>query len=117
MANQKNKNNKNNNSHKRVYRRKKNPMKRVQNKEKENTTQGTIQQQQQQHTANKQQDLGTTDQHNLEVSRVINLERLQQFADDLTEHSTSCDGSIEKLGQVWHPSSKVTAQTVSTLLV
>ena len=34
MANQKNKNNKNNNSHKRVYRRKKNPMKRVQNKEK-----------------------------------------------------------------------------------
>ena len=94
MANQKNKNNKKNNSHKRVYRRKKNPMKgkkRVQNKEKENTTQGTIQQQ---HTANKQQDLGTTDHHNLEGSRVINLERLQQFADDLTEHSTSCDGSM-----------------------
>ena len=61
MANQKNKSNKINNSHKRVYRRKKNPMKGVQNKEKENTTQGTIQQQ---HTANKQQDLGTTDQHN-----------------------------------------------------
>ena len=91
MANQKNENNKSNNSHKRVYRRKKNPMKRVQNKEKENTIQGTIQQQ---HTANKQQDLGTTDQHNLEGSRVINLERLQQFADDLTEHSTICDGSM-----------------------
>ena len=25
---------------------------------------------------------------------MINLERLQQFADDLTEHSTSCDGSM-----------------------
>ena len=32
--------------------------------------------------------------HSLEGSRVVNLEKLQQFADDLTQHSTSCEGSI-----------------------
>ena len=40
------------------------------------------------------QSLCTTDQHSLEGSRVVNLEKLQQFADDLTQHSTSCEGLI-----------------------
>ncbi len=35
-----------------------------------------------------------TDELNLEGSRVINLGNLQQFADDLTEHFTACEGSI-----------------------
>ena len=94
MANQKNKNNKKKNSHKHVYGRKKNPKKennRIKNKEKHSTTQGNIQHQ---HTDKNKQSLCATDQHSLEGSRVVNLEKLQQFADDLTQHSTSCEGSI-----------------------
>ena len=94
MANQKNKNNKKKNSHKHVYWRKKNPKKgnnREKNKEKHNTTQGNIQHQD---TDKNKQSLCATDQHSLEGSIVVNLEKLQQFADDFTQYSTSCEGSI-----------------------
>ncbi len=66
--------------------------KEVKNKEKDNPTQGTVQSQ---HTSNKQQhDLGTNGHHKLEGSRIIHLDRLQQFAGNLTKHSSNCDGLI-----------------------
>ena len=91
MANKKNKNNSRKNTHKHVYQRKKLPRKKRQDKD---------------HEQHKQQSMDEDEQRvdeqrvaTLEGSRIVNVEKLKQYTDDLTKHSTSCKGSITLNGE------------------
>ena len=82
MGNKKNKTNKKNSSHRHAYFKK-----RVPTKLRMASTRTTI-------TA--------TDTHKkatLDGSRIVNLEKLQQYTDRLTQHSAHCDGSVVLYGE------------------
>ena len=80
MANKKNNNNRKNNSHRHVYKKKTIRIEHV-------------------------KDAVRTSTHSrspalaLKGSRIINLEKLQQYTSDLNEHSSSCEGSIVLCGE------------------
>ena len=100
MGSKKNKKNKRNNTHKRVY------VKKVPRRHKGNEEQHS--EQQQQHSEEKQHDSEDEQQQSedeqqhsdgendlsMEGSRIINLDRLQQYSDSLSHHSSSCPGTI-----------------------
>ena len=43
-------------------------------------------------------------------SRIINMEQLQQYTEDLRQHSIQCEGTL----RAWHLSSQVAAPAAST---
>ena len=92
MANQKNKNNKRNNTHKHVYVKKN--IRRSRNKKQR-------QQRYKEHRQNTQEQQSGREEQvaGLEGSRVINLDKLQQYTDDLVNHSSRCKGSIRLTGE------------------
>ena len=92
MANKKNKNNRRNNTHKSVYVKKKLPPRNI---EKQHNTEG----QQSDNTEEQQSDNEEEEVAMFEGSRVINLEKLQQYTDNLIAHATHCDGSITLTGE------------------
>ena len=93
MANKKNKNNRRNNTHKYVYVKRKPP--RGKSKEQQHNTD----EQQSDNTQEQQTDSEDEEVAGLEGSRVINLEKLQQYTDDLIAHSALCEGSITLSGE------------------
>lgn len=44
-------------------------------------------------------DTDTVQRVSIEGSRIINMEKLQQYTDNLTKHSTTCAGSITLSGE------------------
>ena len=95
MANKKNKNNKRKNSHKYVYLKKTLPN----HKRRNHRTEVQLSDEQQSDTEEQQTDVEEEETAGLEKSRVINLDKLQQYTDDLVAHSTYCDGSITLSGE------------------
>ena len=96
MGNHKNKNNKWKSSHRHVYTKKKNPKSKILlpnvDREEQATEMDTEQQtesQEQQHEA----------QVGIQGCRIINIDKLQQFSDNLAKHSTWCDGSVILKGE------------------
>ena len=84
MANKKNRKNKKNNSHKHIYQRKKLPRRGGRKGQDKDT--------QEQHTDNQQH--MDTDKLSREGSRIMNIDKLQQYTDNLTKHSIHCESSI-----------------------
>ncbi len=76
MANKKNFRNKFKNTHKHAYQKKRNPKKKPRNLKKQSSI--------------------TTNQEvkSLEGSQVISLKTLRQYSQDISRHSSSCDGSV-----------------------
>ena len=84
MANKKNRKNRKNNSHKHIYQRKKFPRRGGRKGQDKDT--------QKQHTDNQQH--MDADKLSREGSRIMNIDKLQQYTDNLTKHSIHCEGSI-----------------------
>lgn len=129
MGNHKNKNNKWNSSHRHVYTKKKNPKPKLYcNREREQATEmeQTEMETEQQLDAeldNMEPDAELVDMEldaevdteldieldtelaaeateiRIEGCRIINIDKLQQFSDNLAKHSTQCDGSVILKGE------------------
>lgn len=86
MANKKNKKN----NHRQVYRKKKLPRMRAseENREEHKTEQNT--------DTDTEEEVQTV---SFDGSRIINLDKLQQYTDDLTKHATTCAGSVTLSGE------------------
>ena len=82
----KNKDNRKYSSHRHIYRKKKNPKKKIQStRHVEKRT---------------EQDQGVESLSvSIEGSRIINIEKLQDYIDDLNKHSSECGGSIILSGE------------------
>ena len=94
MANKKNKKNRKNNVHKHIYQRKKLPQ-RGGGKGQNNDTQ-------EKHADNNQQHMDAdcdTNKPTLKGSRIINIDKLKQYTDSLTDHSARCGGRITLSGE------------------
>ncbi len=86
MGNKKNKNNSSNSTHRHVFCKKILPgMKKTQKRSSECTSDKAVRQKEGKAT--------------FEGSRIINLDKLQQYTDSLSKHSSSCQGSIILTGE------------------
>lgn len=81
MGNHKNKNNKRDSAHLHIYRQKNNPKKIKLDRQTDSSTQ--------------QEESRVS----IEGSRIINVDKLQVYIDDLTKHSLHCGGSIVLCGE------------------
>ena len=85
MGNKKNKNNKRNSTHRHIYSKKRNSIKR--SKLDRNVQLPEVEQ------------AAETSRVSIEGSRIININKLQEYLDDLHKHSSECGGSIILSGE------------------
>ena len=103
MGNKKNKKNRRNNTHKCVYVKKKLPGRHKEKATQQQHREAEDEQEHSEQDGEMEQAHREQQQNGLTVrvggSRIINLDKLQQYTDSLTEHSSTCHGSVTLSGE------------------